>query len=278
MGTENRRHSALASSQEYYAHRAHYYDLFFQRSDASKKDLQLIKELDFLERAFKSGASRPVKNILDVACGWGRHVVGLAERGYRCSGSDLTLECIEAARTRAERAGVTIDLSVADATKLPTKSRFDAVLALYIIFLLPNDEDILKCLRRIHDLVLPGGVVVCNIYNPFTKGENWISDPVRCGPRVYESKAGGIRWLSVTKPTDFDPVQGVAWIEETTVIEGPDGRHVFRDRERARLLTYWDVTRYLHDTGFRKVEVYPDWSTQPKRRPKAEQLIFVARK
>jgi len=63
-----------------------------------------------------------------------------------------------------------------------------------------------------------------------------------------------------------------------SVIEAPDGRHVFRDKERMRLLTYWDFTRYLRDSGFSSIRSYPDWNLKPRRNPKAEQIVFVARK
>ena len=275
MSPKNPRDSVLASSQKYYARRVYYYDLLSQRSSAVK---QTAKELDFLEKAFKTHASRPVKSVFDIACGRGRHIVGLAQRGYTCTGRDLTPECVQVAKIRAERAGVVVELSEGDATKLLEKRKFDAVLALYIIFLLPDDEDILSCLRQIHETLLPGGVLVCNIFNPFTASKNWIIDLIRLGHKVNEYKARGIRFLEIAKPRDFDPIRGVVWEDETSVIEAPDGHHVFHDRERVRLLTYWDAMHYLHTAGFDKVEAYPDWSTKHERKAKAEQVIFVARK
>ena len=103
-------------------------------------------------------------------------------------------------------------------------------------------------------------------------------DLIRLGQQVDEAKTKGISVLKIMKPSDFDPLRGVVWIEETSVIEAPDGHHVFRDRERVRLLTYWDITHYLHGAGFDNVEAYPDWSTKLERKAKAEQMVFVARK
>ncbi len=204
--------------------------------------------------------------------------MGLAERGYKCTGYDLTLERVEAAKARARRARVSVELKQGDATNLPRNRKFDAVIALYILFLLPDDEHVKGALRRIRDLLSPRGVLVCNYYNPFTTGKTWLSEVMKRNNRIDEARAPGIRITDIEKLAQFDPVQGVAWVDETSVIEVPKGRHVFRDRERVRLFTYWDLMRYLGDAGFKEIESYPDWEQKQKKKPKAEQVVFVARK
>jgi len=84
--------------------------------------------------------------------------------------------------------------------------------------------------------------------------------------------------MSVDQVKDYDPIHGVAWWEEVSVIEAPDGVHVFRDRERLRLLTYWDMANYLQAAGFKEIKCYPDWKIKPPKKPKAESLVFVSRK
>jgi hypothetical protein len=95
---------------------------------------------------------------------------------------------------------------------------------------------------------------------------------------MFRKHAPGMRYTNVDRVQDFDPVHGVAWWQETSVIEASDGTHVFRDRERRRLFTYWNIFHYLQVTGFKKIKCYPDWKIKPPRKPKAEGLIFVSRK
>ncbi len=152
------------------------------------------------------------------------------------------------------------------------------MLGLYIIFLLPDDEAVKRCLRGVHRSLRSRGVFVCNIFNPFTKGKNWVAEAMRSRDMIEEQKAPGIRVVEIQRTHDYDPVRGVVWVDETTIIEAPDGRHIFRDRERARLFTYWDIYHYLRSAGFRDVECYPDWEVKPTKTPKAEQLVFVARR
>jgi 2-polyprenyl-3-methyl-5-hydroxy-6-metoxy-1,4-benzoquinol methylase len=269
------RSQVLRSSERYYSRRAGYYDLLAQRR---RSDKETPLEVAFLEHAFRTRATHPVKTVLDIACGGGRHIVGLAQRGYQCTGYDLARERIDAARTRAGRAGVSLELRQGDATKLHPARRFDAVLALYILFLLPSDEDVKRCLVQIHNLLLPGGVVVCNYFNPFPMGESSFTELLKQGRTVEESYAPGIRITEIARLRDYDPVHGVAWIDETTFVEAPDGRHVFRDKERIRFFTYWDLARYLQEAGFKDTWFYPDWKQKPARKPKAKQVVLVARR
>ena len=219
-----------------------------------------------------------MKEILDVACGGGRHVVGLAKRGYKCTGYDFTAERIQTAKVRAERSGVSVRLRRGDATQLRFTKVFDAVLALYILFLLPDDEDIQRCLRGIHRALRPGGIMLSNVFNPFTTGKTWIAELLRKGERVDAVRARGIRITEIMKVRSLDAMHGVMWVDETSFVEAPDGRHVFRDRERARLLTYWEMLYHLKEAGFSKIECYQDWNRKQREKTKAEQLVFIGQK
>ncbi len=236
------------------------------------------RELDFLEHAFRANASRPVHDVLDVACGGGRHIVGLTHSGYKCTGQDYTPERVEIAKTRARRERVAVTLRQGDATRLNYQNKFDAVLALNILFLLPGDEDIQRSLSQTHRALRPGGVLICNIFNPFYTDKGEFSDLLFRGLHVDEVRAPGIRNISIDRLESFDRVHGVAWIQETSIIEASDGKHIFRDKERIRLLTYWDLLHYLRTAGFTKVECFSDMKAKSPKEPKAEELAFVARK
>jgi SAM-dependent methyltransferase len=216
--------------------------------------------------------------VLDVACGNGPHVVGLAHRGYKCTGIDYTPERVQMAKARAKREDVSVKLSQGDATRLDHQNEFDAVLALYILFLLPDDDDVVKSLCQIHRALRSGGILVCNIYNPFYVGKGWFSEVMHRGIHIEESHARGIHFTTVCRLEDFEPIHGVAWTQESTMVEAHDGKHIFHDRERVRLFTYWDMLHYLQATGFKEITCYPDWKTKLPKKPKAEALVFVSRK
>jgi SAM-dependent methyltransferase len=265
------RDAVLKASRAYYAHRAYHQDLLDQGASARARTRL---ELDFLEYVFQARATHPVKDVLDVACGNGRHILGLARRGYNCTGSDYTPERVQVAKARAQNEHLSLKLLEGDATKLTYENQFDAVLALYILFLLPDDDDVQKCLRQICRSLRSGGVIICNVLNR-------LSERIQTRTQAYnieKTSARGIRQINMDRVEDYDRVRGVTWWDEISVIEARDGTHVFRDHERTRLFTYWEILHYLRKTGFKNVECYPDWKTKPPRKPKADQLVFVAEK
>jgi SAM-dependent methyltransferase len=271
------RETVLTASRAYYAHRAYYWSLMAERQ--RKLSAAYKREVDFVEHAFSANAARPVREVLDVACGSGRHIFELAKRGFDCTGRDYTPERIQVAEERAKREGLPVRLHQGDATGLNYEDEFDAVLALYILFLLPNDDDVLKCLNLIHHALRPGGILVCNIGNPYCLGKQWFSlKGISEGLFVNEDRVAGMQDTEIVRLRDFDPIRGVAWWQETSIIKAPDGIHIFRDRERVRLFTYWDTMHYLQAAGFKEIKCYADWKTILPKKPKAEWLVFVARK
>ena len=63
-----------------------YYEIAF--------DMNRRQEVNFLVHCFRRYARRPIKTVLDIACGTGPHLIRLAERGYAMSGLDLSPENI----------------------------------------------------------------------------------------------------------------------------------------------------------------------------------------
>ncbi len=69
--------------------------------------------------------------ILDCCCGYGRHAIPLAERGYRVTGIDLSSTMLQKAARDARAKGLCLDLVQADARALPFDAEFDVNTGLY---------------------------------------------------------------------------------------------------------------------------------------------------
>ena len=270
--SKNARKTTLEASRSYYAQLGYYEEL--TRPESVTK-----RELDFLEYAFLTHATHKVRDVLDVACGSGRHVLGLAHRGYQCVGQDYTPEQIQTAKARAKHDGLSIKLSQGDATKLKYRNKFDAALALYILFLLPDDDSIQTCLRQIHRALKPGGILVCNTANPYYNGESWFTlKSIHKGYYYNEDHAPNMRFISIDKVKKFDPLHGTAWWQETHIIQTPKTTKIYTEHEHYRLLTYWDTLHHLQTAGFKNNKCHPDWNTKPTKKPKTEWLAFVSQK
>jgi predicted TPR repeat methyltransferase len=71
--------------------------------DAIYHDKDYATECDLVERVLSANAAAPMRRILDLGCGTGRHADLLAERGYEVVGVDRSPHMIEQARARAEK-------------------------------------------------------------------------------------------------------------------------------------------------------------------------------
>jgi SAM-dependent methyltransferase len=78
-------------------------------------------------------ASDHAHTALDLGCGTGTSAIYLAQKGLAVIGIDFTPKAIDAARDKAQRAGVTVDFRVGDVTRLDSlgvREPFDLVLDL----------------------------------------------------------------------------------------------------------------------------------------------------
>jgi len=128
--------------------------------------------LDALIREF---GGMPGDEVLDVACGIGTQTLGLAERGYALTASDISAGAIARARREALKRELDVDFSVADMRQAfeHHASGFDAVLcADNALPHLLTDADILLALRQFHACLRPGGLCILSVrdYEAMTHG------------------------------------------------------------------------------------------------------------
>jgi len=96
-------------------------------------------EVDFLEKELKL---KKGMNILDLACGHGRHAIELAKRGYLMTGQDINASFLKNAKQSAKKAGVEVNWIKSDIRQIPFEDEFDVVLNLFTSFgYLENDEE-----------------------------------------------------------------------------------------------------------------------------------------
>jgi 2-polyprenyl-6-hydroxyphenyl methylase/3-demethylubiquinone-9 3-methyltransferase len=116
--------------------------------------------LDYIEaRAGLAG-----RRVLDVGCGGGLLAEGMARRGARVTGIDLSPGALEVARLHALESGVTVDYRQLAVEELPDSDHdaFDLVTCLEMLEHVPDPAQVIQA---ISGLVRPGGDVVCSTIN-----------------------------------------------------------------------------------------------------------------
>jgi len=103
--------------------------------------------------------------VLDAPCGFGRHSLALARRGFRVTGVDLSETELERARERARAAHLTLELVRQDMRDMEFSGEFDLALNLFSsIGYFSDDEDRLL-IDRFGMALCTGGLFVLDTRN-----------------------------------------------------------------------------------------------------------------
>lgn len=140
---------------DFYERLAPFYHIIYQDWDAAIKE-----QATQLSTIIHNYWGRDVQTILDVSCGIGTQVIGLASEGYKVTGSDLSPKEIERAKQEARLRNLSIGFSICDMRKAYSyhQSQFDVVISCdNSIPHLLNDREILKALKQIYACTRAGG-------------------------------------------------------------------------------------------------------------------------
>ncbi len=199
--------------------------------------------------------------ILDLACGWGRHALPLAEAGYRVCGLDHSEFLLRRARDLAGIASADIAFVRGDMRQLPLQQEFDAVLSLFssLGYFLDDAED-LRVLTAVRAALQPGGLFLLDtmhrdrVVRDFVQRDWW--------------EAGG---RTVRVERDFDAISGIYSERLWWSAAGANGSKEYA--MRIRTATEWE--QMLSRPGLRPLRWYGGWDLRDftERSPR---LIVVA--
>ena len=200
-----------------------YYEIAF--------DMNRKQEVDFLVHCFRTYGRGTVRNVLDIACGTGPHLIRLAERGFRMSGLDLSPQNIEFLRERAEAKALPVDLHVGDMTKFALPRPVDAAICMQDSqgHLLTN-EAILAHLRCVGGALRRGGLYVFDRY----MCSSW-TDPARRWSWTRRRGRATVR-ATFEALKDLDPVTQVFFEDMELEVHENGARHGYRQRHASRMV------------------------------------------
>lgn len=231
-------------------------------------------EVDFIVKAARL---KPSDEILDLACGHGRHSIELAKRGFaHVTGLDYSEVFIDKAVEDAEQADVDVRFLRGDMKELPFDSEFDAVLLLFTSFGYFDDEMNKSVLGQINKSLKPGG----RFYIDVISGEAVVRRFEREG--VPDPETG---LLKIARQTEMSghPTDETEWFDKDRQIihthrEWQDGGE---KKEYDYYLHVYNMPQYeqmLAEAGFAIEDTWGDMEGNPFGSDASFRTIILARK
>ncbi len=190
----------------------------------------------------------PGAKLLDVGCGYGRHAMELAARGYHVVGLDLSTPLLVRGGEEAHRRGLTINFIRGDMRELDFDGQFDGAYCLFSTFGYFDDETNKKTAGHIARALRPGGRCVFEILNR----DYVIAD---LPTRVWWEGDGCV----VLEEVDFNYFSSRICVNRSVVFD--DGRQVEQEIS-IRAYSLHEVGKLMLAAGFRVLEVSGSYQTR----------------
>jgi len=205
-------------------------------------------------------------SVLDLACGFGRHSLEFARRGFRVTGVDLNGELIDEAGEKAESQGLDAVFVQADMRDFVEHDAFDHIVILYNSFGYFRDpHDDMRVLRNCFSSLLPGGRLLITVVGREVLQRNMSSRSSR-----YWREEGG---LTVLEESSID--EDLSWITNRWIVLDDGKRRTYE--YGMRIFSEEGMREILRRAGFDEVCAYGNGSGAPYDE-EAHHLFAVARK
>jgi SAM-dependent methyltransferase len=236
---------------------------------------------------FRRHIERDGEPALDVACGTGRLLLPFLRAGLDVDGCDVSADMIERCRGKAAREGLAPNLSVQPMHALELPRRYRTIIVCGGFGLGSTREQDAAALRRMHDLLEPGGTLLLDVEVPYADERLWRLWPVAARAELPEppKPVGGRRLASDgaeyglrSRILSLDPLtQRVRY--EIHAERWRDGvREVGEDHVLDVTMYFPDQVRaMLEHAGFAEIVVEGDHNDRPATSDD-DFVVFVARK
>jgi SAM-dependent methyltransferase len=103
--------------------------------------------------------------LLDLYCGYGRHAIELAKRGWQVTGIDANQEFLDIARQKALEAGIQVDFFQCDMRDMQYNQQFNAIINMFVAFGYFSDRENYLVIKKIAQALRPGGYFLIDLLN-----------------------------------------------------------------------------------------------------------------
>ena len=237
-------------------------------------------EIDYFRQFVEAG-----QPALDVPCGTGRLLLAYLRDGLDVDGCDISPDMLEQCREAAEREGLSPNLYAQAIHELDLPRRYRTIFVCGGFGLGSTREQDLEGLRRLHDHLEPGGLLVLDNEVPYAHGAMWqywlkekrqeLPQPRR-QPGKRRPGSDGAEYELRSRVLDFDPLDQSATMEMQAFM-WREGELVAEEEHVLTMRLYFrnELVRLLESAGFVDVSVRAAY-TDAEPTGNDDFLVFVA--
>jgi SAM-dependent methyltransferase len=259
--TDNRCYPLESGSREWFRdwfNHPLYLTVYLHRD---RKEARLC--VDTILRVTGIGNDPASTDVLDIACGAGRHAVEFARYGFRVTANDLSPNLLELARESAVAEGLSLRFSESDMRSISPEGAFGLVVQLFSSFgYFASENEDRTVIGNVSNLLLPGGWYVLDLINP---------DHLR-----YHLTGRSERTVDRLSIVEERVLSGNRVTKTITVCDEDGKSRAFT--ESVRLYDKGEISRMLEDGGLDVVCTAGDYAGSPFDSSSSPRLILFSRK
>ena len=204
----------------------------------------------------------PDAEILDAACGAGRHAIKFAKKGFNVTAFDLSETLLQIGVDEAKQHNVSIDFLNSDIRTFMTDTKFDLVLSLFTSFgYFESDDENFIFPKNAFNMMKHKGYYVLDYFNKNFVEHNLVEESER---KVNEKEIVENRFI------ENDRVIKRISIRE----ENQNNEYV----ESVKLYSLEQIEERFKSIGFKTVNVFGDYLGNPFKNESSERCIIFFQK
>ncbi len=201
-------------------------------------------------------------DVLDMACGAGRHAILFAKKGFDVTAVDLSQALLSIAKERAERFNLNIQFVNSDLRKFSINKKFALVNNLFTSFgYFEEDEENFKILKIAFEHLKNGGYFVIDYLNRYEVEKNLV-------PRSITELPDG----SILQERRINSNR----VEKKITINNNGSEKSFT--ESVRMYSEDELKNAVKKTGFNIEKVFGDFEGNNFNLQTSPRIIIIARK
>jgi len=233
----------------------HYLKMYEDLEKETSREVECITKMMDLKRKAK---------LLDLCCGYGRHSIEFAQRGFEVTGYDLSDSFIEKAKKDSSELGLKIEFVRGDMRKLPFDHQFDAVVNIFTSFgFFDSESDDMKVTKGVSRALKKGGLFLLDL-----KNREYL---IRNFQRRRWTQKEDFVWLE----DSFFDLFTSRWETTRTLLFGNGRKKEYSFS--LRMYTFTEILNLLKKSGFILEAVYGDFDFREYSLD-SPRMILISRK